>query len=75
MAQAVGEGVPVITDTNRLLLVKDMVDGIGDIDLHEFAAASAAMNGREEPTDDDYLYAIRLAIDTVMEEERNEKHP
>jgi hypothetical protein len=57
-------------DKRRLLFVRDMMDGIGDIDLHEEAAINASALGRDEPNDDDYLAAIRTAINAALREEQ-----
>lgn len=65
--QALSSG-PNGEDTKRLLFFKDCIDGIGRFDFHEDAAGIAANRGREEPTEDDYLDAIRIAIDMTTSE-------
>lgn len=55
----------LVQDYLRLKYVSRMIDGIGDVDLHEEAAINASAFGREEPNDDDYLAAVRTAIDTA----------
>jgi hypothetical protein len=41
------------------------MDGFGGIDLHDEAQTAASFFGRDEPNGDDYLSAIRTAIDTA----------
>ena len=36
---------------------------VGSTDIEEEASISAAENGRDEPYDEDYLNALRIAID------------
>ena len=50
-------------DSERLLKVKDFIDGMGDLDFHEIASNYATEYGRAEPNDDDYLNAIRFVFD------------
>ncbi len=56
-------------DATRLLYVRDMMDGIGDVDFHEGAWIAASVQGRDEPNDADYLSAIRTAIDSALSAE------
>lgn len=53
-------------DAKRLLWIKEAMDGIGDVDFHEQAALNAFRNDHDEPDDDDYLDAIRIAIDVAI---------
>lgn len=57
-------------DAVRLLwFVRDVgVDVIGGVDIHQEASILASTFGREEPDDNDYIAAIRTAIDKAMEE-------
>ena len=59
-------------DDKRLLwIVRDTgIDQIGNTDLHEEAAINASALGRDEPNDDDYIAAIRTAIDRSMNSTR-----
>lgn len=54
-------------DSARMLwLVRDSgVDQIGEIDLHAEASIYAQIFGRAEANDDDYIAAIRTAIDSA----------
>jgi hypothetical protein len=56
-------------DSKRLLYLSQQMDGLGRFDFHEDAAGIAASRGRDEPTDDDYLDAVRIAIDLISAEE------
>lgn len=56
-------------DEMRLLAIHRMMDGIGEIDLHERATNLAAERGHEEPTDADYLDATREAMDVIVKAE------
>lgn len=64
----VEQGVKYYEDTDRLLwLVRDVgVDIIGGVDIHQEASIYASVFGREEPNDNDYIAAIRTAIDKAM---------
>jgi hypothetical protein len=53
-------------DAMRLLYLKQLMDGVGPYDFHEMASISATAAGREEPSDADYLTAIRATLDGVM---------
>lgn len=57
----------MMDDATRLLwLIEDSgIDQIGDVDIHEAACRFADARRRDEPNDDDYLNAIRYAIDRV----------
>lgn len=55
-------------DAARLAALECLVDGIGGIDIHEEAAINASAFGHDEPNRDDYLSAIRTAIDAAMKE-------
>jgi hypothetical protein len=59
-------------DTVRLLhLAKEpFFDEYGGVDLHEEASINASVFGRDEPNHNDYLAALRTAIDTAMGESR-----
>lgn len=57
-------------DAERLKYVSRIMDGILDVDFHEEAAINASAFGREEPNDDDYLAAVRTAIDAAREQEK-----
>lgn len=65
------QGVRHYEDTDRLMwFVRDVgVDTIGGVDIHQEASIYASTFGREEPNDNDYIAAIRTAIDEAMEEE------
>lgn len=52
-------------DQRRIAAISMIVDGLGDIDLHERAAENAGFVGREEPNELDYYAACRDAIDNV----------
>lgn len=58
-------------DARRLAAVFSIieVDIIDDIDLFESACQFACEAGREEPTDEDHLQAMRCAIDAAMQKE------
>lgn len=58
-------------DTKRLrhLANEPVFDVYGEVDLHEEASINASALGREEPTSDDYLAAMRAAIDSVRKGE------
>ena len=56
-------------DELRLLAIHRLMDGVGDIDLHELAADLATKRGHEEPTDRDYLDATREALDVIVKAE------
>ena len=55
-------------DSERLLwLFRDAgIDGIGETDIHEEAGINASALGRDDPNDDDYLAALRTAIDRAI---------
>lgn len=55
-------------DAERLRYLGDepFCDEYGGVDLHEQASKHATANGREEPNSDDYLAAVRDAIDSAM---------
>lgn len=52
-------------DAQRLLYLVKMMDGIGPFDFHEMACFVAEKRGRQEANDEDYLAAVRAAIDGV----------
>lgn len=54
-------------DEKRLLFMSGTFDEMAGIDLHERASTYALGSGREEPNDDDYLNAVRDAIDAARE--------
>jgi hypothetical protein len=47
-------------------------DGFGGIDIHEEASIAASVFAREEPNSEDYLFAMRRAIDAAMKGEGDE---
>lgn len=52
----------------RWFVMDDLsVDEIGGLDLHSLASDNAIESGRKEPNNDDYLRAIRIAIDAAMQ--------
>lgn len=55
-------------DSKRLLFLSNVFDGLGGVEIHEQASIYASAFGREEPNDDDYLAAVRDAIDSAMED-------
>lgn len=61
-------------DERRLLFMRDLMDGIGEIDFHEEAAINASALGRDEANDDDYIAAIRTAIDSAIEAEKGARN-
>lgn len=52
-------------DAERLTYIPEIMDGIGNIDFHEEASINASALGRSEPNSDDYLAAVRAAIDAA----------
>jgi hypothetical protein len=56
-------------DALRLLAVCKVMDGIGTVDFHERSAELAEQRGHEEPTDADYLDAVREGLDVIVKEE------
>jgi len=60
------------TDTDRLrwFAQHSGMDGFAGIDIHEEASISASFFGRDEANSDDYLAAIRSAIDIEMENQK-----
>lgn len=59
-------------DARRILFIRDLMDGIGDIDFHEEATINASAFGRDEANDNDYIAAIRTAIDAAIAAEKND---
>ena len=62
------EDASLTEDERRLAAVVLMVDQICDVDLHERATEYAAGRGDEEPTERDYLNAVRDALDNLRAE-------
>lgn len=60
-------------DARRILFIRDLMDGIGDIDFHEEATINASAFGRDEANDNDYIAAIRTAIDAAIAAEKGEQ--
>lgn len=54
-----------MTDEKRLLWLarESGIDGFGARDLHEMAYSVGVRNRHQEPTDDDYVAAMRELID------------
>ena len=57
-----------MADESRLRHLGDepFCDGYGDTDLHEQALECAEKSGRDIPNSDDYLAAVRIAIDRAI---------
>jgi hypothetical protein len=51
----------------RYLAVEPFCDVYAGVDLHEEACVNAFVFGRNEPNGDDYVAALRTAIDAAMD--------
>lgn len=73
LRRAAASSVEQNEDTVRLAVIAGDVNGgqpfdaIYNVDIHERAGEIATKAGRDEPTDGDYLAALRSAIDAEVE--------
>lgn len=71
LARVTAENEALRKDAERLVALawpEPFCDEFGGVDIHEEASVAASAFGRDEPTKDDYIAALRTAIDAAIKE-------